>query len=43
MLGDAGGISCDVTPATLSKEPVVVSLTHLIVPANHPLSAAISD
>jgi hypothetical protein len=39
--GDEGGIMCDVTPAKDAKEAVVVSLTHLLVPAHHPLAQEI--
>jgi hypothetical protein len=39
--GDEGGIMCDVTPARDAKEAVVVSLTHLLVPARHPLAQEI--
>jgi hypothetical protein len=39
--GDEGGIMCDVTPAQDAKEAVVVSLTHLLVPAHHPLAQEI--
>lgn len=38
---DEGGIMCDVTPAQDAKEVVVVSLTHLLVPARHPLAQEI--
>jgi hypothetical protein len=40
-LGDEGGIMCDVTPAKDVREAVVVSLTHLLVPAQHPLAQEI--
>jgi hypothetical protein len=36
--GDEGGITCDVTPTHNAKEAVVVSLTHLRLPPDHPLS-----
>jgi hypothetical protein len=39
--GDEGGIMCDVTPAQDAKEAVVVSLTHLLVSAHHPLAQEI--
>jgi hypothetical protein len=39
--GDEGGIMCDVTPAQDTREAVVVSLTHLLVPAHHSLSQEI--
>jgi hypothetical protein len=39
--GDEGGIVCDVTPAQDSREAVVISLTHLLVPAHHPLAQEI--
>jgi hypothetical protein len=39
--GDEGGIMCDVTPAKDVREAVVVSLTHLLVPAQHPLAQEI--
>lgn len=39
--GDEGGIMCDVTPVQDAKEAVVVSLTHLLVPAHHPLAQEI--
>lgn len=39
--GDEGGIMCDVTPAQDAKEAVVVSLTHLLVSARHPLAQEI--
>jgi hypothetical protein len=40
-LGDEGGIMCDVTPTKDAREAVVVSLTHLLVPAQHPLAQEI--
>ena len=39
--GDEGGIMCDVTPAKDAKEAVVVSLTHLLIPTQHPLAQEI--
>jgi hypothetical protein len=39
--GDEGGIMCDVTPAKDAKEAVVVSLTHLRIPTQHPLAQEI--
>lgn len=39
--GDEGGIMCDVTPAKDAREAMVVSLTHLLVPAHHPLAQEI--
>ena len=36
-LGDEGGIMCDVTQSRASKEAIVVSLTHLRIPPDHPL------
>lgn len=39
--GDEGGIMCDVTPASMSKEAVICSLTHLRVHPKHPLAAEI--
>ncbi len=40
-LGDMGGIACALTPQRDIKEALVVSLTHLEVEANHPLSPEI--
>jgi hypothetical protein len=37
-LGDEGGIMCDVTPTREAKVASVVSLTHLRLPTDHPLS-----
>jgi hypothetical protein len=37
-LGDEGGITCDVTPPQDVKTPILVSLTHLRLPTEHPLS-----
>ena len=39
-LGDEGGISCGIQPAN-SDSAVVVSLTHLRVPAKLPFAAAV--
>ena len=39
--GDEGGISCNVTPSKDAKEVVIVSLTHLRVPRQHPLAQEI--
>jgi hypothetical protein len=39
--GDEGGIMCDVTPAKDAKEAVVVSLSHLLIPTQHPLAQEI--
>lgn len=39
--GDEGGIMCDVTPDSMSKEAVVCSLTHLRVHPKHPLAGEI--
>jgi hypothetical protein len=36
--GDEGGILCDVTPTKDPKSALVISLTHLRVAPNHPLS-----
>jgi hypothetical protein len=36
-LGDEGGIMCDVTQSRAAKEAIVVSLTHLRIPPDHPL------
>src|SRR5262245_9432457 len=36
--GDEGGIACDVTPTHDEKTGIVVSLTHLRLPPDHPLS-----
>lgn len=36
-MGDEGGISCDVTPPDLEKQPIICSLTHLRISARHPL------
>ena len=36
--GDEGGILCDVTPTKDAKSVLVISLTHLRVAPNHPLS-----
>ena len=38
--GDEGGILCSISP-TGSKEPVVISLTHLKIPYRHPLEKEI--
>jgi hypothetical protein len=38
--GDEGGILCAISP-TDSKEPVVISLTHLKIPYRHPLEKEI--
>ena len=37
-MGDEGGIMCDVTPTKDAREAYVVSLTHLRIVPNHPLS-----
>jgi hypothetical protein len=37
-MGDEGGIMCDVTPTKDAREAYVVSLTHLRIAPNHPLS-----
>ena len=39
--GDEGGIMCDVTPDSMSKEAIVCSLTHLRVHPKHPLAGEI--
>ena len=39
--GDEGGIMCDVTPTSMSKEAVICSLTHLRIHPKHPLAAEI--
>lgn len=39
--GDEGGIMCDVTPESMSREAVVCSLTHLRVHPKHPLAGEI--
>ena len=39
--GDEGGIMCDVTPTKDAREALVVSLTHLLIPARHPLAQEI--
>ena len=39
--GDEGGIMCDVTPAEDAREAMVVSLTHLLISAHHPLAQEI--
>jgi hypothetical protein len=39
-LGDEGGIMCDITPPE-QRDPILCSLTHIRVAANHPLSEAI--
>jgi hypothetical protein len=36
--GDEGGIMCDVTPTKEAKSVLVISLTHLRIAPNHPLS-----
>ena len=36
--GDEGGIMCDVTPTKDAKSVLVISLTHLRIAPNHPLS-----
>ncbi len=38
--GDEGGIMCDITPDG-SKSAVLCSLTHIEIPADHPLAAKI--
>ena len=38
--GDEGGIMCAISPAN-SREPIVISLTHLKIPYNHPLEKEI--
>jgi hypothetical protein len=40
-LGDAAGITCDVTPARDAKTVLLVSLTQVRIPAGHPLVGAI--
>jgi hypothetical protein len=40
-MGDEGGICCDVTPSGETRAALVVSLTHLRIAANHPLSERI--
>jgi len=39
--GDEGGIMCDVTPTKGAREAVLVSLTHLLIPAEHSLAQEI--
>jgi hypothetical protein len=39
--GDEAGIVCDVTPSRTAKEVLIVSLTHLQIPPQHPLFPAI--
>ena len=39
--GDEAGIVCDVTPSRAAKEVLIVSLTHLRIPPQHPLFPAI--
>ncbi len=39
--GDEGGIACDVTPTRDAKQVFIVSLTYLVLPAYHPLSAEV--
>jgi len=39
--GDEAGIVCDVTPARDAKTVILVSLTHLRIASDHPLSAPI--
>jgi len=41
--GDEGGIMCDVTLSEEAKEAIIVSLTHLRVPARHPLAKEIRE
>lgn len=36
--GDEGGIICDVTPQSITREAIVCSLTHLRVHSEHPLA-----
>src|SRR5581483_9070734 len=40
-MGDEGGICCDVTLSGETKAALVVSLTHLRIAADHPLSGRI--
>jgi hypothetical protein len=40
-MGDEGGICCDVTSSGETKAALVVSLTHLRIAADHPLSGRI--
>jgi hypothetical protein len=40
-LGDAAGITCDVTPARDAKTVLLVSLTQVRIAASHPLFGAI--
>ncbi len=42
-MGDEGGICCDVTLSEDAKEAIVVSITHLRVPARHPLAKEIRE
>ena len=36
-MGDEGGITCDITPAGKETTPVLCSITHLLIPREHPL------
>jgi hypothetical protein len=36
-MGDEGGITCNITPAGKETTPVLCSITHLLVPHEHPL------
>lgn len=40
-LGDEGGISCGIKPEQDSKQVHIVSITHLIIDATHPLAPEI--
>ena len=40
-MGDEGGISCDITPEGMEKEPIICSITHIRVKGSHPLAAEI--
>jgi hypothetical protein len=40
-MGDEGGITCNITPTGKETTPVLCSITHLLVPHEHPLYAEI--
>lgn len=40
-MGDEGGIACTISEPKTSKQPIVVSITHLRVPLSHPLAKEI--
>jgi len=40
-MGDEGGITCNITPAGKETTPVLCSITHLLIPREHPLYSEI--